>query len=82
MQGAGSHEVDQQARDGCHVPIDRSIVLQGGLTATDLFGTHALITLAVNSSVGLPSAAGTNTGDMGGNLKISSANNVRNNRGS
>ncbi|MBF6620465.1 MAG: hypothetical protein ITG02_09580 [Patulibacter sp.] len=43
----------------------------------DIFGTSGLITLAVNSSVGLPSAAGTNTADMGGALRISSAANVK-----
>jgi hypothetical protein len=43
----------------------------------DWFGTNALITLAVNSSVGLPSAAGTNTADMGGDLRISSKANVK-----
>lgn len=43
----------------------------------DLFGTNALVTLAVNSSVGLPAAAGTNTADMGGDLRISSKANVK-----
>ncbi len=43
----------------------------------DPFGTNALITLAVNASVGLDSPAGTNTADMGGDLRISAASSVK-----
>lgn len=43
----------------------------------DIFGTSGLITLAVNSSVGLASAAGANTADMSGDLRISSKANVK-----
>lgn len=43
----------------------------------DVFGTNGLVTLAVNGSVGLPSAAGKNTADMNGDLRISSASIVK-----
>lgn len=43
----------------------------------DWFGTSALITLAVNGSVGLPAAAGTNTADMGGSFRMTAADAVR-----
>lgn len=43
----------------------------------DAFGTSTFITLAVNSSVGLASAAGKNTADMRGDLRIASKANVR-----
>lgn len=42
----------------------------------DWFGTNGLITLAVNSTVGLASAAGKNTADMTGDLRIASKANV------
>jgi hypothetical protein len=43
----------------------------------DVFGTNGLVTLAVNGSVGLPAAAGKNTGDMGGNFRMTAADTVR-----
>jgi len=43
----------------------------------DVFGTNGLVTLAVNGSVGLPSAAGKNTADLGGDLRLSSKANVK-----
>lgn len=47
----------------------------------DPFGTSLLVTGAVNLSVGLASAAGKNTADLNGNLKVASASNVRTNLG-
>lgn len=43
----------------------------------DIFGTNGLVTLAVNASVGLPAAAGRNTGDMGGNFRLTAADVVK-----
>lgn len=43
----------------------------------DAFGTNGLVTLAVNSSVGLPSAAGKNTADLRGDLRLVGADEVR-----
>lgn len=43
----------------------------------DVFGTNGLVTLAVNSSVGLASAAGKNTADLSGSLRIASKANVK-----
>lgn len=43
----------------------------------DVFGTNGLVTLAVNASTGLASAAGKNTADMGGDLRISAATSVK-----
>lgn len=43
----------------------------------DVFGTNGLVTLAVNGSTGLPAAAGTNTADLSGDLRITAAANVR-----
>lgn len=43
----------------------------------DVFGTNGLVTLAVNGSVGLASAAGKNTGDMRGDVRLVGADMVR-----
>lgn len=43
----------------------------------DVFGTNGLVTLAVNSSVGLPSAAGKNTADLRGDIWLSGAEEVK-----
>lgn len=43
----------------------------------DVFGTNGLVTLAVNSSVGLASAAGKNTADLRGDIWLSGAEEVR-----
>lgn len=39
----------------------------------DAFGTNGLVTLAVNGSSGLPAAAGKNTADLNGDLRMTSA---------
>lgn len=43
----------------------------------DVFGTSGLVTLAVNGSTGLASAAGKNTADMNGDLRISASSAVK-----
>lgn len=43
----------------------------------DIFGTNGLVTLAVNSTVGLASAAGKNTADLQGSLWTASKANVK-----